>query len=365
MKTTVVISQSQGKNPQKRQLEEEIAARLIMEPGIDVSLVPHLYDMQSDHTGLLFLRGVQGPLVVLGWLYPRGTRWTLDRQGVKGQEGVTLLVGDEEDEADEKEANPDAVGSREIPNRRLYCIDLRVSQRAEEYVEEVRRIAGENAKKTVDLMSFINGSPKPEQMQRYLDPVPIDGNAPTGRPSEAVLEEDATHQRTALEGRSAENGNGQLPVIDEPTKRRWYPVIDYSRCTNCLECLDFCLFGVYGVDTIDQILVEAQDNCKKGCPACSRVCPENAIIFPQHKTPAIAGADGEVAGLKIDLSKLFGGSGGDPLFTAVAERDAELLADGRDAVGMSVGIPKRQPEAASKPRDELDDLMDGLDALDL
>lgn len=342
-KITVVISQSQGKNPQKRQLEEDIAARLIMESGIDVSLVPHLYDMQTDHTGLLFLRGVQGPLVVLGWLYPRGIRWTLDRQGIKGQEGISLLVNDDEDEVEEQEANPEAVGPRDVPNRRLYCIDLRVSSRAEEYVEEIRRISRENTTQTVDLMSFINGSPRPEQMDRYLDPVPIDGTPASPDPTD---------------------GDGQLPIIDEPTKRRWYPVIDYSRCTNCLECLDFCLFGVYGVDKVDQILVEAQDNCKKGCPACSRVCPENAIIFPQHKTPAIAGADGEVAGLKIDLSKLFGGPAGDALATAVAERDAELVADGRDAVGMSVGIPKRQPDKP-KERDELDDLMDGLDTLDL
>ena len=75
-----------------------------------------------------------------------------------------------------------------------------------------------------------------------------------------------------------------------PPGRRWYPVIDYSRCTNCMECIDFCLFGVYGVDKLDRILVESQDNCKKGCPACSRVCPEQAIIFPEYKTPAIAGA---------------------------------------------------------------------------
>src|SRR6185436_1109397 len=89
-----------------------------------------------------------------------------------------------------------------------------------------------------------------------------------------------------------------------PTGRRWYPVIDYSRCTNCLECLDFCLFGVYGVNKADAILVEQPDNCKKGCPACSRVCPENAIIFPQHKTPAIAGSPTEgPGGLKIDLSQ--------------------------------------------------------------
>src|SRR5262245_26837729 len=29
----------------------------------------------------------------------------------------------------------------------------------------------------------------------------------------------------------------------------WFPVIDYSRCTNCMQCLSFCLFDVYGVST--------------------------------------------------------------------------------------------------------------------
>ena len=132
-----------------------------------------------------------------------------------------------------------------------------------------------------------------------------------------------------------------------------------------MECIDFCLFGVYGVDQQETILVEQQDNCKKGCPACSRVCPENAIIFPGHKTPAIAGANGAVAGLKIDLSQLFGAPNKSALDMAVSERDTELVADGREAVGLSVGIPKRQTSLAGSPRDELDDLMDGLDALDL
>jgi NAD-dependent dihydropyrimidine dehydrogenase PreA subunit len=151
-----------------------------------------------------------------------------------------------------------------------------------------------------------------------------------------------------------------------PPDRRWYPVIDYSRCTNCLECLDFCLFGVYGVDSMDRILVENQDSCKKGCPACSRVCPEQAIMFPEYKAAAIAGAPvGAISGLKIDLTKLFGGEVKDALATAVEERDRELVADGRAAVGMAVGIPRRQADKPQGPKDDLDKLMDDLDSLGL
>ncbi|MFG0336246.1 MAG: ATP-binding protein [Maioricimonas sp. JB049] len=355
-KLTVVISQAQGKNPQKRHLEEELAARLIMEPGIDVCIVPHLNDMTPDHSGLLLLKSVSGPIVVLSWLYPRAARWILDRQGVKGHEGVSLLTSDdEEDEEQQQEESARGIGAGDVPNRRLYCIDLRVESTSEPYLEELRRIGRENTQETVELLSWVGGNPSGGQLQQFLNPaeqppVPANGSAP-----------DAVQSEAAPHGTAPQLVN----LADEtPAKRRWYPVIDYSRCTNCMECIDFCLFGVYGVDTMDKILVEAQDNCKKGCPACSRVCPENAIIFPQHKSPAIAGADGEVAGLKIDLSKLFGGSDQDPLQTAVAERDAELLKDGRDAVGMEVGVPKRQAEKPPRKRDELDDLMDGLDDMD-
>jgi NAD-dependent dihydropyrimidine dehydrogenase PreA subunit len=356
-KVTVVISQAQGKNPAKRHLEEELAARLLLDPDVDVSLVPHLYDLSADHTGMLFLKSVPGDMIVLSWLFPRAARWVLDRNGVKGQSGVSLLkpadddedetAGDQDGPPPEEPERPNALGAWDVPKRKIYCIDLRGNPDPAVYLDEIRRIARESSVQTVDLMSWINGSPKAEQLQRYLNPS-VPGSAGNGHaPAGTTVAEPATGTATA----------------EEPVRRRWYPVIDYSRCTNCMECIDFCLFGVYGLDSVDRILVEQQDNCKKGCPACSRVCPENAIIFPEHKTPGIAGADvGSVSGLKIDLSRLFGAPSA--LEEAVLERDAELVRDGRDAVGMSVGLPKRQAGKAPS-HDRLDDLMDGLDQLDL
>ena len=352
-KITVVISQHQGKNPVKRNLEEEIAAALIMSPDVDVSIVPHVYDMGADHTGMLFLRSVSGPLVVLSWLYPRATRWILDRQGVRGHDGITLLKSDAEDEEDfdeESAPEPQGIGSVDVPNRKVYVLDLRSSTDPKAFLDEVNRIAQESSVQTVQLMDWIEGSPKPEQLDRYLSAEPSsNGNG---------------EAKSRNQNGNGQETTGEPKVIDQPAKRRWYPVIDYSRCTNCMECIDFCLFGVYGVDQLDRILVEEQDNCKKGCPACSRVCPENAIIFPGHKDSAIAGADGEVGNLKIDLSQLFGATNKSPLEMAVAERDAELVADGRDAVGMSVGVSSHHNLDQSE-EDELDDLMNGLDDLDL
>jgi Pyruvate/2-oxoacid:ferredoxin oxidoreductase delta subunit len=92
----------------------------------------------------------------------------------------------------------------------------------------------------------------------------------------------------------------------------WFPVIDYDRCTNCMQCLSFCLFGVYGVDADSHIQVQNNDNCKTNCPACSRVCPEAAIMFPKYKAGPINGdrvssADLEREKMKIDISALLGG----------------------------------------------------------
>ncbi|NOZ41478.1 MAG: ferredoxin family protein, partial [Planctomycetes bacterium] len=106
---------------------------------------------------------------------------------------------------------------------------------------------------------------------------------------------------------------------------------------------------------------------------CSRVCPENAIIFPQHKTPTIAGSPEVGGNLKIDLSQLFGAPDpGEPgaataAEVATRERDEQLLLAGRDAVGLNVGTPKRHAEqpAVDEPQDDLDRLMDSLDELDL
>ena len=341
----VVLSQAQGKHPAKRNLEEAIVAALLMEPGVEVAIIPHLYDLDANHPGRLLLDSLHGDLVILTWLYPRATFWALDRAGVQGQFGATQLKPPDAEEAEddaELEA-PRGIGALNAPpDRFLYCLDLRDADRHDAFVEEIRRIAA---------------APAARAAAKAPPPALVDLNI---RLAPAV-------------SHGAVNGNGHVAVeapsfapedLLKTPGRRWYPVIDYSRCTNCMECIDFCLFGVYGVDGEERILVENQDNCKKGCPACSRVCPEHAIIFPEYKTPAIAGAPvGAIDGLKIDLTRLFGG--GDAITIAAAERDRELVADGRDAVGMTQGIPKRQQGKAEQPKDDLDKLMDSLDALDL
>ncbi|MEQ9379616.1 MAG: ferredoxin family protein, partial [Pirellulales bacterium] len=364
-RVTVVLSQGQSANPAKRGLEEMLVAELLGTPGVEITVVPHLYDLKPDGSGMLCLQGITGDMIVLSWLYPRAAHWILARNQVQGAVGTTLLrTADDEDFDEDEDSDIEAVADEEsqtveanpspTPSRSIYCLDLRAYDDAKVYTDEIRRIVQEASVQTVSLMPSL-GSVSPAKNGNGQ----LSTNGATNGKSST---NGATANGSTTNGQSSGVTHNEPIVIKEDASRRWYPVIDFGRCTNCMECIDFCLFGVYGVDAGENILVEQPDNCRKGCPACSRVCPENAIIFPQHKTPAIAGSPvASNEGFKIDLSKLFGAP--NAMEVAAMERDRELVADGRDAVGMSVGIPKRQADQEAGPRDELDDLMDKLDDL--
>ena len=104
----------------------------------------------------------------------------------------------------------------------------------------------------------------------------------------------------------------------------WFPVIDYGRCTNCMQCLSFCLFDVYGVSDAGKIQVQNQNKCKTDCPACSRVCPEVAILFPKYRHGPINGDEVSTDDLrreamKVDISALLGGD----IYQALRDRSAK------------------------------------------
>ncbi|HEY6361745.1 MAG TPA: ferredoxin family protein [Vicinamibacterales bacterium] len=104
----------------------------------------------------------------------------------------------------------------------------------------------------------------------------------------------------------------------------WFPVIDYSLCTNCMQCLSFCLFDVYGVSADRKIQVQNQSNCKTDCPACSRVCPAVAIMFPKYRHGPINGDEVKAddirrEAMKVDISALLGGD----VYSMLRDRSAK------------------------------------------
>ena len=172
----------------------------------------------------------------------------------------------------------------------------------------VLRVTGENRSRTVagDYPVIVLG--------QFTGDVPeiVDGTGTVSIATRDTGALDADGIVALVETAREELGGGINQPGQNGAWKPWFPVIDYDRCTNCMQCLSFCLFDVYGVDDEKQIQVQNNDNCKTNCPACSRVCPEVAIMFPKYATGPINGepvseADVKRESMKVDITSLLGG----------------------------------------------------------
>jgi Ferredoxin len=147
------------------------------------------------------------------------------------------------------------------------------------------------------------------------------------------------------------------------TWKPWFPVIDTDRCTNCMQCLTFCLFDVYGVADDHTLRVENPANCKVNCPACSRVCPEVAIMFPKYHAGPIDGSpvrqqDVAAEKMKVDISALLGGD----IYEKLRQRSEGAKArfskerDAKQALSERRRCLTKLADAAQIPREVLDAL---------
>uniref|UniRef100_A0A7C3EJP2 Ferredoxin family protein n=1 Tax=Gracilinema caldarium TaxID=215591 RepID=A0A7C3EJP2_9SPIR len=67
------------------------------------------------------------------------------------------------------------------------------------------------------------------------------------------------------------------------TTLTWYPSIAADKCTQCGLCLLTCGAGVFGFSSSKKTYsVINPGNCTLGCTTCGKVCPEDAISFPEE-----------------------------------------------------------------------------------
>ena len=159
------------------------------------------------------------------------------------------------------------------------------------------------------------GKVAPQEKGALLVLGKFSGGTPNADDTEGAVKvrmHDITNRDIASVTALVEEERAAVGAAQHGAWKPWFPVIDYDRCTNCMQCLSFCLFGVYGVDGESHIQVQNNDNCKTNCPACSRVCPEAAIMFPKYKAGPINGdvvsaTDLNREKMKIDISALLGG----------------------------------------------------------
>ncbi len=284
---TLILCDLPNARRSKETLEAQLQSLSNLRPGVELVVTPHLYDLAPNGPTVEHLQSISGDLIVLAGLYPRAAYWALAANAIEGRMGQTAFLPVEETEApaDEKQ-------------RTIWCIDLRPHADFKPVLEEIGRLIEQSTGPSVDSSQAGQGSA--ERVKR----------------------------------------------LDENVHHRWYPVIDYDGCRTCLECLNFCLFGVFGMDKSQQIFVEQADACRDGCPACSRVCPAHAIMFPRHDSPAVAGdPTASDDGFNLDLVQLLGST--TPGQIAAAERDKALA------------------YARETRKDDLDRLVEDLDEMDL
>ena len=178
----------------------------------------------------------------------------------------------------------------------------------------------------------------------------------------AVVEAARGERRMNRPPEAAAAASGPLANTAD-TWKPWFPVIDTVRCTNCMQCLSFCLFDVYGVAADHTLRVENPANCKVNCPACSRVCPEVAIMFPKYHAGPIDGSpvsesDVNREKMKVDISALLGGD----IYAKLRERSADAKARFSRERSADQALAERRrcltklADAAQIPREVLDAL---------
>lgn len=69
-----------------------------------------------------------------------------------------------------------------------------------------------------------------------------------------------------------------------PRKRiPWFPEIDEEKCIGCGTCIEFCKNGVLDFDPeTKKARVRAPYDCVIECSTCGRLCPVDAISFPDE-----------------------------------------------------------------------------------
>ena len=63
----------------------------------------------------------------------------------------------------------------------------------------------------------------------------------------------------------------------------WYPTIQEDLCTGCGSCLEFCSNNVFELGDDGMMKVINPYNCVVGCASCEKMCPVEAITFPDQQ----------------------------------------------------------------------------------
>ena len=147
---TLVVSRGQSRDPKKRELEQAVTEAAQQLEGVNVMMIPHLYDLPKGSDSYKQLLELEGNLIVVSWIYSRAAHWVLDRNGIQGQVGEVMIgAQDEEDDEENDEAGSAQNLESDVvrvtdqyprPDRSIHCIDFKLADDPQLLVGEIRRI---------------------------------------------------------------------------------------------------------------------------------------------------------------------------------------------------------------------------------
>lgn len=79
----------------------------------------------------------------------------------------------------------------------------------------------------------------------------------------------------------------------------WFPTIDAEACIDDAACLESCANDVFAQGDLTMLVANPM-NCVVGCSSCTRICPTDAIHFPdqQELVQTLAGLRQQHAGTR-------------------------------------------------------------------
>jgi hypothetical protein len=134
----VVLSQAAVAGAQARQLEEDLVAELMVEQGVDISVVPDLTHLRDGSTGLVCLQGIKSDWILLTWLDAESARRALEQRGISGPDWLLSSVHHRDQDLATDNTSPRS------SRRRLGILRLNVTRSTDGYLREIRRLRDVN-----------------------------------------------------------------------------------------------------------------------------------------------------------------------------------------------------------------------------
>lgn len=201
VRLTVVISQVRQGSSKQQALEASLIAELIGRPGIDVSLIGSLSQVEQSATDRLVLEGISGDFAIVARQPPEKVMEQLAALQISGRRSA-------------HRADPQADADS---GRRIYCFDWGRFSEAEELAESLAQLLDERRVVTVSLAPPASTVASGSHSQRDALPIAAGPSRATSSDQQPMAKVRATSSASETDGTDAEP---VLPTPDESGEER-------------------------------------------------------------------------------------------------------------------------------------------------